>query len=398
MSASLMRIGSLAVGCGLVAAACGETLVPVSAPFTAVSAGVLHSCGLTEDGAIYCWGWNQHGQLGDGSAGDRTVPVRTDAGQTVFAAVSAGGGHTCGLATDGTAYCWGLNLTGQLGDGSGLNRERPVPVDGGLDFGSISAGGVHTCGVATGLAAYCWGFNDDGQLGDGSQESRSGPVAVEGGIAFTQVSAGGFHTCGITPSGEAYCWGRNARGQLGTGTTRDTLLPAAVAGGPAFVAITAGFEHSCALDDAGVAWCWGSNLFGQLGIDASTTVVREPTAVAGGHTFAVLDAGAHYACGVTTEGAGFCWGFNNNGQQGTDSASTCVDPQNQANVACNLAPVPVEGGLTFASVSAATQHTCALTADSVAYCWGLGTLGQLGNGRQGDNVFSIEPVRVSGQL
>src|SRR2546430_1139423 len=149
--------------------------------FAAVSAARSHTCGVTPAGATYCWGLNGSGQLGNGDAAMATqltpVLVAAPAGVT-FATVSAGDYHTCGLTPGGVAYCWGDGIEGQVGDGATQIRLTPVPVSGGLTFRAVSAGQLHTCGVTPVGAAYCWGSNDLGQLGDGTMTIRSSPVLV----------------------------------------------------------------------------------------------------------------------------------------------------------------------------------------------------------------------------
>ncbi len=158
-----------AIGCG---GGTGPSAHPTP-PFAAVSAGGLHTCGLTAAGVAYCWGYNGFGQLGDGTTTDRSTPVLVAAPASVsFTAVSAGLRHTCGLTAAGVAYCWGYNGFGQLGDGTTTDRSTPVRVAGGVSFATVSAGEGHTCGVTAAGAAYCWGDNFFGELGDGTTTSR----------------------------------------------------------------------------------------------------------------------------------------------------------------------------------------------------------------------------------
>src|SRR6266699_2954267 len=208
------------------------TPVPVAGGlrFAAVSAGSFHTCGVTTSGAAYCWGDNHSGQLGDGVV-DHTM-YRSSPGRVVgvhgFATVSAGNVHTCGMTTHGVAYCWGYNVWGQLGDGTTTQRSIPVPVTGGLRFAVVDAGSYFSCGVTTGGAAYCWGENLDGELGDGTTTSWSTPVRVSGVLNFAAVGAGWYHTCGMTTTAGAYCWGYNGHSQLGEGTTITSLTPVPV--------------------------------------------------------------------------------------------------------------------------------------------------------------------------
>jgi serine/threonine protein kinase/alpha-tubulin suppressor-like RCC1 family protein len=147
--------------------------------FTAIAAGNAHTCGLTTGGAILCWGQNAHGQLGHGGRGDSLEPVPVATSQT-FAQVTVGSVHSCGLTRGGEAFCWGRNNYGQLGDGTMQDRTQPVAVEGGVRFSSLHANGAHTCGTGpgSGETGYCWGFNLSGQLGDGTRANRTRPAVV----------------------------------------------------------------------------------------------------------------------------------------------------------------------------------------------------------------------------
>jgi alpha-tubulin suppressor-like RCC1 family protein len=248
--------------------------------FASVSSGFT-SCGVTAAGAAYCWGDNQEGELGNGDyllRAHQVSPVPV-AGGLSFASVSTGILHTCGVTVTGAAYCWGLNGSGQLGSGTGaLNQFAPGLVAGGQTFVAVSVGHVHTCGVTTGGSAYCWGGNDHGQLGDGGTVQQVTPVPVTGGLTFRVVRTGGEATCGLTPAGAAYCWGSNLSGGLGDGTTTDRYNPTPVAGAIAFADVGVGGGFSCGVTAAGAAYCWGANNYGQLG-NGSTTNSLVPVRV-----------------------------------------------------------------------------------------------------------------------
>lgn len=384
----------------LMLGACGsDVAAPLPAKFQQVVAGVIHSCGILTDGTAYCWGNNDFGQLGDGSYKTRVWPVPV-VGSVRFTTLAAGAGHTCGIATTGLAYCWGLNLNGQLGDQTHTDRATPAPVESNLTFVTLSAGGAYTCGTTAEGTAYCWGWDQFSQLGDGATADQSTPKPVLGGLKFASINGNAFHTCGVALAGAAYCWGKNDYGQLGTGTLTDSPIPAAVSGGVSFVSVEAGYYHSCGVATDGTGSCWGRNHAGQLGVGDSLGSQDQPVpvTVAGDLHWSMISSGAYFTCGVEAGGSGaaYCWGTNQSGQLGASSATSCLDESSNS-YQCALSPLAVTGGLTFAEVSASTQHACGLTTDGVAYCWGLGSDGQLGNGQQGREVFSIEPVKVGGQ-
>ena len=259
--------------------------------FASISAGYGHTCGVTASGAAYCWGgesadapWDEaEGQLGDGTTTRRLVPTPVAGGLT-FTAVSVGMLHTCGITTSGAAYCWGFNKSGELGDGTTTQRLVPTPVAGGLTFASISAS-WSTCGVTTSGEAYCWGGNGNGVLGDGTTTGRLVPTRVAGGHRFTDVRIAEMHTCGVSTSGAALCWGRNQWGQLGDGTATARQVPTPVAGGHTFAAVSTGGSisagaHTCGKTEGGLAYCWGANHYGELGDGTTVNGRVVPTPVA----------------------------------------------------------------------------------------------------------------------
>ena len=375
------------------------TVSVVSLGFESLAVGAFHSCAITTAGAAYCWGNNVYGQVGDGmpTGSPRTTPVPVSGGLT-FSAVSAApgerfdvGGHTCGITSEGAGYCWGMNAFGQLGQGGSTGPEScsgeqpcatvPQPVAGGLTLAWLSAGAWHTCGLTTADAAYCWGFQLVGELGTGVAGNSSTPGAVAGDLTFAGASAGQYHSCGLTDAGAGYCWGLNHYGELGIGSTQDQSAPAAVVGDLVFTSLYAGPYHSCGITAEAAAYCWGDNGQGELG-DGTTTPQPSPVAVAGDIAFASISLGSYHTCGVSDAGAAYCWGYNGRGELGDGTTAN------------QLTPIPVIGGLSFADVRAGSEHSCGITTAGAVYCWGNNEVGQLGNGTA-DN--SSVPVRVLGQ-
>jgi alpha-tubulin suppressor-like RCC1 family protein len=356
------HVGQL--GDGVADASSTHRPVPVTGglTFTVLESGLYHTCGVTAAGAAYCWGRNDFGQLGtststsacqDSPCAAAPMPVE---GGLRFRSVTGGFGHSCGVTTDRKAYCWGWNDRGQLGNGTRSNSAAPVPVSGSLAFTSVEAGPLHTCGTTADGSAYCWGL-DEGRLGrgdaiemcDGSPCSTT-PAPVSGGLRFSSVSAGSDHTCGLATGARAYCWGQNIVGQLGDGTITPHSKPVAVAGGLMFIALSAGAQHTCGLTTAGVAYCWGGNDVAELGsgsagptpcIGGTRPCSPTPVPVVGGLVFVSLRTGGFHSCSVTRANEVYCWGSNAYGKLGNTASEACPKPGLDAEGTCSAQPVRV---------------------------------------------------------
>ena len=236
-----------------------------------------------------------------------TEPVALEAVQ-----VAAGDQHACALLPDGSAWCWGYNFQGQLGNGSNASSVRPVAVLGDHTFESLTAGRYFTCGLKADGAAWCWGDNSRGQLGNGrtgeggSSENTTEPVQVQGGLAFDELTTGQLHVCGLV-SGDAFCWGAYASGQLGNAAGSDQVRPGRSAEDLVLTTIVAAGTDTCGLDAAGAAWCWGSNNFGQLG-NGTTSNARQPVPakVDTDVAFEALTLSSNDTCGLDAAGAAWC--------------------------------------------------------------------------------------------
>jgi alpha-tubulin suppressor-like RCC1 family protein len=392
-----------------------------------------HTCGISSNDLAYCWGSNISGVLGDGTTTDSRIPVAVDtsgalAGKTILD-ISTYNNHTCVIASDNNAYCWGANTYGQLGNNSRISSSIPVAVknDGalsGLTVKSISAGYSHTCVIASDNKPYCWGYNRYGQLGRSakilpsydpytsvtdSTKSSNFPVAVFASQApfntlnALSITAGYYHTCAIASDNYAYCWGYNNYGQLGVNSTSTAYTPVAVdrttapavLSGKTVTQISAGFYHTCAITFDNVAACWGLGGNGQLGDNGTSNssipvaVIRtSPTAMSTTYTVRQISAGKYHSC-VVADSTVFCWGNNNTyGRLGNNSTSQYAYPVRVYNGAGDA----VLDGQQVNSISASSDHNC-VSANTQSYCWGNNDVyGKLGNNSNG---VSLIPVAVN---
>lgn len=346
------------------------------------------TCGVKTDSSAWCWGYNFSGELGDGTTSSSPVPVRVAGGST-WKSVDPGSGHSCGVRINGTAWCWGgTNQSGQLGDGTTNSSLAPVQVAGEGTWQTVKAGQSYSCGVKSDGSAWCWGSNQSGLLGTGRGFLYSEvPVQVAGGGTWRSIDTGDGHACGVKQDGTAWCWGSSGYGQLGVGhTAGNSYAPVQVVGGGAWQTLVVGSVQSCGVKTDGTGWCWGYNEDGRLG-DGTTTSSQVPVQVAGGGSWrAVETTGAStpgfvlngHSCGVKSDSTMWCWGDNEFGQLGTGT--------NQS----SLVPQQVEGGSAWRATAVTYVHSCGVRNDGTAWCWGNNHYG-LGDGT---STSSSVPVRV----
>ena len=375
----------------------GATVVPfVANPApNQVAAGVAHSCARVSDGTVRCWGSNASGQLGNGTLVSSTLPV-VATGVAGATQITAGERFTCAVVA-GRVNCWGLNASGQLGDGTRSSRSVPTSVMSGATtavtgVATVAAGASFACAVnspgATGTAR-CWGANEAGQLGDGSVVQRVRPVAVNAraGVALkgvAAVAAGGSTACALMSNGAVRCWGRNSTGQLGNNTLVSAKVPVQVSGIDGVAAkatgIAVGTDFACARISNGTIRCWGNNAAGQLGnntvIRSKVPVVVKTSATASLSGATTVSAGAGHACAIRGAGTAarvLCWGANASGQLGLgDVVNRRVATLLSSGVLNGVKSLALGGAHTLAVV----PSTVRTPNDAVG--WGLSTNGQLG--------------------
>jgi alpha-tubulin suppressor-like RCC1 family protein len=362
----------------------------LSAEAVQVTAGGAHTCALLSDGRIKCWGDDQSGQLGDGGRENQSEPVAVSGLEGEVYLIVAGSSYTCARMVDGRILCWGWNNEGQLGDGTLQGRRVPgfvIGFAGGT--AAVSVGWSNTCvlGLPSG-GVKCWGLNSAGQLGSGEAADSTSPVEVSGlGGGRISVAVGGGHACALSGTGGVKCWGRNDRGQLGSGAGANQRTPVDVAGLPEeIIAVAAGKDHTCALTVRGGVKCWGSNEFGQLG-DGSKADSARPVEVEGlSQGVSEISAGSLHTCALTRSGGMKCWGSDKYGQLGDGSQAD------------RSTPVDVDGlSADVNSISAGGYHTCAVVSGTILKCWGWNAYGQLGDSTPTDRSVPVEVKWLAGK-
>ncbi len=336
---------------------------------TTLALGSRHSCSIGFDGRVRCWGGNDRGQLGDGTTVGRLTPVPL-AAQLTFATMAANGAQSCGVTRTGDAYCWGDDTYGQLGDATTIRRTAPVRVAGPGVYRSIAVGASHACAVTGSNTIDCWGANARGQLGDSSIRARSVPAGIKApeALRFVQVVAGDAHSCGLGTDGRAYCWGGDDRGQLGTGGVGgDRRVATPVATDVRFRLLAAGARHTCGLTGEGTLWCWGANERHQLG-RATQAIAPSPIAVPLPSVATAVVTGTQHTCALDTAGDAYCWGANAAGQLGIGPSVGDVTTPRRV-----VLPQPLT------AIGAGARHTCGVSANDPALCWGENGDGQLGD-------------------
>ena len=228
--------------------------VPGGRQFRALTVGGI-VCGLASDDEAYCWSSVDHA-LGDGSVRHSDHPVALYGNQK-FKSISSGSSHTCGVDEEGKLFCWGENSEGDLGSPSAKSFDLPAQVPTNLKFKSVSCGANSTCAITENGKAYCWGGNEYGQLGNGTNIGSTAPVEVLSSSQFQMISVGDRYACAITTDGKPLCWGLNGDGELGNNTFKNSSVPVAVAGGLRFRSVTAGYSRTIGNTTNGAAYTWG---------------------------------------------------------------------------------------------------------------------------------------------
>lgn len=343
-----------------------------------VASGNEHTCGIIDDGTLWCWGNGSAGRMGDSSNEHSRVPkqVGEDDG---WEKVSAGAAQTCGIR-NGTLWCFGFTVGGESVDDTPLRKMSDF-----ADWTYVTSGAVHNCAIRGTGMLYCWGANNQGQVGDGSTSTVSNPVRIGAFANWSDVSAGYNHTCAVRQSGELYCWGNNRELQVGASSGDQYEEPRRVDSQTSWVSVSGGFNHSCgaqynpgAMISEDITLCWGTNTYGQLGTGNDTSYHNPQGMGFSG----ITAAGRSFSCVGGGDGDGvFCTGRNNHGQLGvgeSPASSTTIETTNDTHH--------------WHRLSASDTHMCAIREDETLWCWGRNNWGQLGDDTTDVKNFPTEVV------
>jgi len=345
--------------------------------FTSISASKQGewSLGIRANGTLWGWGTNAFGNLGDASTTQRRTLVQAGTA-TNWRQVSAGTDHAVGTRTDGTLWAWGRNNNGQSGQGSltTIQYTSPTQIGTATDWAWVVAGANHCVAVKTDGTLWAWGLNSSGQIGQGSTSTTAtmAPTQIGTGTTWAQTGAalhaGGDFTLALQTNGTLWAWGANASSQIGDTSTTTRSAPVQVGTATTWSRVIAGASFSGALRTDGTLWVWGTNVNGMLG-DGSLTNRTSPIQLGTDTNWSRLAAGNAFFLATRTNGTLWSWGFNGVGQlgQGTFEINSVGNTPKQIGTAAN-----------WQDISGGVNYAIATTTDGGLDAWGSSANSQLG--------------------
>ena len=382
--------------------------VGVAQDLRRASASGSFACGLRTDGTARCWGVNDSGQLGIPITRQPAILPQTIANQPVkFTQISTGREYTCGLGTDKFVYCWGDNSFGQLGQvksrtqlSGSFNPLRVATLP--ADTAQIATGGRHACALSNSGVLTCWGANEMAQVGNSTNiGNQLKPVAVM--TEVKEVATGNDHTCALKQDGTVYCWGVKAGwdGWNDRLAVNYQLRPVPVSQ-LKFVSFRAAGDRSCAIAENKRLYCWGINTDGQAGKpgDMSTRgKMLQPELISSLPEVSQVYLGYYGGCAVTPSGSTYCWGRNDFGQLGPGIALTKRVAGNNTQI---IGAAPAVSGLDArlganarSTIFMGSTFTCMLDKQNNMYCVGNWAQGQLADGRRSDRLSNARTAQIT---
>ena len=363
MKKNISHIGRIPLKAGLLSAmllSASYLILPAVTSAQTISAGVYHSLAICNDNTANAWGDNTYGQLGDGTNSTNNFPVPVSS-LTGIIAVSGGGGGLSSLAlkNDGTVWAWGLNVDGQIGNGTNTDSNIPLQVSSLTGIIAISGGGSHSVALKNDGTVWAWGNNSTGQLGNGSSSNSNVPVLVNGLTGIIAIAGGGGFSLALKNDSTVWAWGNNWYGQLGNGTnTNPGNIPVQVSFLTGIIAIAGGVEHSLALKNEGTVWAWGKNNYGQLGNGTATYCITAPVQVSSLNGIIAIAAGDYHSLALKNDNIVWAWGNNNQGQLGNGTNTE------------SWVPVQVNSLTGITAIAGGVYHSLAVKNDGRVWTWG----------------------------
>jgi alpha-tubulin suppressor-like RCC1 family protein len=338
---------------------------------------------FAKTGSLWGWGTNTSGQLADGTTTNRSTPVQTVSLSINWKDMSGSGYGGMGIKTDGTLWTWGYNDSGQLGDGTTTNRSSPVQVAG-TTWKKVSGGLRQTVGaIKTDGTLWTWGSSTNGELGDGTTVSKSSPVQIAG-TTWKDVSSGQYNISGLKTDGTLWIWGHNSYGQLGDNTYTPKSSPIQLSGTTWKQAALSGMQHSVSIKTDGTIWVWGYQRWGNLANTAVFDAFSITPSQIAGNTWKMVTCGMYHTVAIKTDGTLWTWGRNQYGQLGDNNSENDTGKYTPAQT--------VTSGTNWKMVSAGHSHTVAVKTDGTLWTWGYNSNGILGDNTETNKSSPIQIV------
>jgi alpha-tubulin suppressor-like RCC1 family protein len=348
------------------------------------------SYAIQSDGSLWAWGLNSSGQVGDGTTVNQLVPIQINSSDNVIASMSSGSYHTVSVKTNGTLWAWGDNQNGQVGNGTTTNQGTPTQVGTDNNWISASGGYYHTVALKSNGTIWAWGDNQYGQLGNGTNTNVSTPTQIGTGTTWVAIYAGGYFTMAIKSDGTLWAWGSNNRGQLGNGTTTDVNTPIQIGTDTKWVNLSPDGKQTMAIKSDGTLWAWGHNEYGQLG-NGTTTDIATPTQIGTDNNWISVAAGGYSTVALKSDGTIWSCGINIFGELGNGTVSSPGSSTlTQIGTDNDWTLLSVKGGGLYTNVSARqitmpppiseVEHTLAIKSNGLLWGWGRNGSGELGDG------------------
>ncbi len=334
---------------------------------------------ISQEQTAWSWGDNTYGQLGDATFLGQFIPKQIDNNED-WKMISSGDNHSIAIKEDGSLWAWGFNESGQLGNGTLINRNTPIKIGNQKDWAYVSAGANHNVAIKVDGSIYAWGNNEYGQLGLGNQNNVSNPTKIGTQTDWKTVQCGGYHTLALKNDGTLWAWGDNEFGQLGDGSFEFKTTPLKI-GNENWSSISAGFQHSLAIKNNGTLWGWGDNDYFQLGIEDNSVYYATPFQVGTNSNWKAISAGAWHSMALDNQDDLWTWGDNEFGQIGNKSTGI------------RETPLKLNTSNKWQQVETGTWNSYAIDQDGYLWIWGDNEFFQLGEAST--DFYSTEPLKIN---